>query len=110
MGNKHYQLDITKVFSSLMDFQKKDILSSCIDKFKLKSTIVTKEEIHLIYLLFINLKSRSFVDGIDKDSFNHFCDMPVSPTDFMLIVCLGTMGYAVFLESYVCLKERVHFF
>jgi hypothetical protein len=46
-------------------------------------------------MIFMSLRSRSFLDGIDKLSFNHFCQLPVNIT-LKIYNFKGTMGFKIF--------------
>ena len=79
MGNQHNGVNIEKAFPNLMEYQRKEILKNCTFYFTSHLfVIVTKSELSLLYLLYQSLKSRSLSDGIDKEAFHHFCEMPVS--------------------------------
>ncbi len=67
-----------------------------VNRFLFLKTIVSREEVVLIFKLFQSIKSRSVEDGIDKEGFHHFCQMPVSTSFFACIPEYRVCGDSVF--------------
>ena len=62
----------------------------------------------MIFKLFLSIKSRSVEDGIDKEGFHHFCQMPVSSTFFDCIPeCIGSVGTPFLELVYENTRKRI---
>lgn len=78
MGNNQYSGKIEKALLDLSDYQRREVIENCNSTLSEVRCIVSQDELAVLFILFESLKSRSISDGIDKDAFNHFTEMPVS--------------------------------
>ena len=84
-----------KTIFPLSSITKRNRLSKAVKRLLLYYKIVTKNELQIIFLLYQNLKSRTIEDGIDKEAFFHFCQMPVSELKIILVRVSGAKGSGI---------------
>lgn len=70
-------IDLKSCFKNLSQEDQARIIEKCKSKSD-QDILVSFDELQLIYLLYLNLRSRNIEYGIEKEAFHHFCQMPVT--------------------------------
>ena len=72
MGNNTPKLDVNEEFTNIEYIEKREVIKHC-KSLSLTVLLVSKKELQFIYLLYLNLKQRTILEGLDKEAFIHFC-------------------------------------